>query len=85
MSSVIVPNISLAKPLPGTFQNPGRANAQFRVTLNGAAGQSYEIQVSPDLKTWTPLTTVTNTSGVMQITDTIAANWPKKFYRALSK
>lgn len=83
LSSVILPNVTLAKPLPGTFQNAGRTNNQFRVLFSGVVGKPYELQTSSDLKTWTPVSTFTNTLSLMQLTDTMGIG--KKFYRALSK
>jgi subtilisin family serine protease len=59
---------------------------QFRLSLTGGTNQVYEIQVSPDLTNWTRLLTVTNTSGTLQINDSInGGGWPQKFYRALAK
>jgi hypothetical protein len=55
------------------------------VKLTGAVGQVYEVQVSPNLKTWTTAGTATNTTGTVEAIDTISASWPLKYYRAITK
>jgi enediyne biosynthesis protein E4 len=57
----------------------------LQVSVIGAVGFSYEVQTSKDLSTWTPWTTITNTSRTMTITDTSVTNPSARFYRALAR
>ena len=59
------------------------ANGQFRFTLSGAAGRYYDIQASGDLNLWGPVTRVFNTNGTVVITDPVASNLRRRFYRAV--
>lgn len=76
---------STAAPSPARFEVPLKAGQQFRARLKGVVGQRYEVQVSPDLKTWSVLGTVTNVTGSVEIADPISGAWPKKFYRAITR
>jgi poly(3-hydroxybutyrate) depolymerase len=75
----------------------GSANAAAKVTQSGidgsnhpfftfdsVAGESYEIQCSTDLLSWTPLATLSGTGASVTFNDefTQATSEPKKFYRA---
>jgi poly(3-hydroxybutyrate) depolymerase len=75
----------------------GSANAAAKITqagINGSnhpfftfdsvAGESYEIQCSTDLLSWTPMATLSGTGGSITYTDefTHAPNVPRKFHRA---
>jgi poly(3-hydroxybutyrate) depolymerase len=54
------------------------------ITFDSVAGESYEIQCSTDLLSWTPVTTISGTGGAVTYTDefTHAPSVPKKFHRA---
>ena len=55
---------------------------QFVMTVSGLIGQTYEIEATPDLVTWTVIGMVTlDASGSSDFTDTNAANFPQRFYR----
>jgi hypothetical protein len=54
----------------------------FRFDLLGDPGRSYEVQASGDLRTWTRLTIVTNSAGVLPLSDSGAATSAQRFYRA---
>jgi hypothetical protein len=56
-------------------------NRQFRLRVSGTSGESYIIQGSTNLSTWTPL--LTNSATLYDFTDTAALNFPFRFYRAL--
>jgi len=58
-----------------------QTNRQFGFELGGTSGQSYIIQASADLKTWSPLTT--NTAAFYNFLDSAAGNYPSRFYRAV--
>jgi subtilisin family serine protease len=87
LAQVIAPSggVSGGTPTPAKFEAPAVVDGQFRVRLKGTIGQVYEVQVSPDLTNWTPLGTVTNTTGTAEMADPISTDWPKKFYRAVTK
>ncbi len=69
-------------PRPG-ISSPTRLSAsQFRLTVNGTAGQNYTIQYSTNLTTWNPVL-VTNPSGsTFTVTDSSATN-SRRYYRVL--
>jgi len=55
---------------------------QFILTVSGPTGQTYDVQATQDLKTWTVIGTVTvGAGGSLDFTDTNAANFPQRFYR----
>jgi poly(3-hydroxybutyrate) depolymerase len=56
------------------------------VTFDSVAGESYEIQCSADLITWTPMATLSGTGSSITYTDefTQAPGEPRKFHRALT-
>jgi poly(3-hydroxybutyrate) depolymerase len=75
----------------------GSANAAAKITqagINGSnhpfftfdsvAGESYEIQCSTDLLSWTPMATLSGTGGSVTYTDefTQAPSVPRQFHRA---
>ena len=72
-------------PAPAQFVGPSTKSGQFRMKLQGVAGNVYDIQTSSDLKTWTMLSTVTNATGVIDFSDPLTVSSSKKFYRAVSR
>ena len=57
---------------------PGGA---FRFQLSALTGDSYRIDVSSDLATWTPLTTLTPNISPWSVDDAAAAGMSNRFYR----
>jgi poly(3-hydroxybutyrate) depolymerase len=55
-------------------------------TFHSVAGESYEIQCSTDLISWTPMATLSGTGGSITYTDEFihAPSGPRKFHRALT-
>jgi poly(3-hydroxybutyrate) depolymerase len=55
-------------------------------TFDSVAGESYEIQCSTDLVSWTPMATLSGTGSSITYTDEFAQapGEPKKFHRALT-
>jgi poly(3-hydroxybutyrate) depolymerase len=55
-------------------------------TFDSVAGESYEIQCSTNLVSWTPMATLSGTGNSITYTDefTQAPSTPKKFHRALT-
>lgn len=56
-------------------------NGQFRFRVAGTSGESYIIQGSTNLTTWTPL--LTNSATLYDFTDASGPNLPLRYYRAL--
>jgi hypothetical protein len=55
---------------------------QFGLTVSGLIGQTYDIEATQDLVTWTVIGAVTlDASGSSGFTDTNAACFPQRFYR----
>ncbi len=56
------------------------------ISFDSVAGESYEIQCSTDLVSWTPMATLSGTGGSVTYTDefTHAPSVPRKFHRALT-
>lgn len=52
-------------------------------TFDSVAGESYEVQCSPDLLSWTPMATLSGTGSSITYTDEFihAPSLPRKFYR----
>ena len=57
---------------------PGR---QFRTRLVGVAGLTNVIQATTNFNSWTPVST--NSVGLYDFTDTAAASYQRRFYRAM--
>ncbi|MEY2407948.1 MAG: large repetitive protein, partial [Verrucomicrobiota bacterium] len=60
---------------------PAPNSVQLR--LVGETGARWSLQVSTDLHDWQPLTTVTNTTGLVEFIDSSAISPPQRFYRAV--
>jgi hypothetical protein len=81
--SAFSPEISYLVPanLPAVQIRNGLAG-QFILTVSGPPGQTYDVQASPDLSTWTVIGTVTpGAGGSLDFIDTNTANFPQRFYR----
>jgi hypothetical protein len=58
-----------------------QANGSVLLEAQGSPGESFNIQATADLINWLNLgTAITDTNGLMQFTDTNAANYPARFY-----
>ena len=62
---------------------PGFTNQQFRLLLTGPVGSNVVIQASSNLNAWVPVQTNPLSGGVLNFNDTLATNYPSRFYRAL--
>jgi len=58
-------------------------SSQFVFQLQGQVGIPYVIQRSPDLVTWTPVSTNKLLSGTLNITNSLAPSTPNQFWRAI--
>lgn len=68
-------------PHPYLTRSAWLTNRQFQFRLAGTSGQSYILQGSTNLTSWTSL--LTNTTPLFDYTDTNATNFHNRFYRAL--
>lgn len=68
------PNLQLTRSL-------WRTNRQFQFRVAGTSGQSYVIEGSTNLVQWTLL--LTNSATLYDFTDTNAAQFPHRVYRAI--
>lgn len=59
--------------------------AGIRLGCLGAAGASYELQASEDLKTWAPVATLTSATGTTEYLIPAGTTSGMTFYRAASK
>jgi len=63
----------------------GPSAGQFQVRLDGIPGRSYVLTASPDLITWSPLSTnVLPASGLWWFTDPVSSTQQDRYYRAIS-
>lgn len=73
----------------GTFMPPSgpqltsiqNTNRVTSVVVSGTIGESYELQVSSNLSTWTDFESKTNTEGAVTFTDT--NQFIQRFYRVM--
>jgi Immunoglobulin domain/Immunoglobulin I-set domain len=77
--------LTVTPPTPTTPKFAGinfTSTGQIQLQLSGKIGSSYAIDISSNLIDWVQLTTLTNTTGTAQFTDTSATNHPQGYYRA---
>jgi hypothetical protein len=58
-------------------------SGEFQFRFEGAVGERYSLEVSDDLKTWTPVGTFTNTFNPAWFRDATALQPGARFYRAV--
>ena len=69
------------RPTPPSFAGPRwLANRRFQFTLNGGTGLSYIVQTSPDLATWSAITTNT---APFDFIDSVASDQSVRIYRGV--
>ena len=69
------------KPTPPSFAGlKWLTNRRIQFTLNGGTGLSYIVQASPDLATWSSITTNT---APFDFIDTVASNQSVRIYRGV--
>jgi hypothetical protein len=73
------PPVEASKPEIASVTYSAAGGAQLTVT--GTPGQSQSVFVSSDLKTWTLLASVVNSTGTLSVNDPSAANLNQRFYR----
>jgi hypothetical protein len=73
------------KEVPTTsfwLETPKWLASIVQLVLHGPAGRRFQVQASTNLSKWSGLAFVTNTSGTASYRDTLASNWPARYYRA---
>jgi hypothetical protein len=74
----IVPN---AKTI-SAMSLKSQTNGAMRLQIQAVAGHTYQIDVSTNLVDWTFWTNQFTTNGTIQVLDTDATNYSRRFYRA---
>ena len=59
------------------------AGGAIQITFLGQAGQTYRVEVSADLKSWSPYTNVLAAESSFDITVPFEGKAPARYYRAL--
>jgi hypothetical protein len=71
--------------VPGMMKPLGKSSpgSPMRLQFSGAIGQTYDIQASTDLRTWSTISTMANLSSNAWVTyqDPQSTVFPKRFYR----
>jgi Fibronectin type III domain len=81
LESAFSNEISFVPGLP-TVRIRVMSSGQAVLTVTGLIGHTYDIQVTPDLKSWTVIGTVTvGASGSVNFTNSNAPTFPNRFYR----
>jgi hypothetical protein len=69
---------------PAQVQIRSAPAGQLILTVSGSSGQTYNVQATQDLKTWTVIgTTTIGAGGSLDFTDTNEASFPQRFYRTV--
>ena len=80
--------VAQASFVPVSWLQPAASSVsnQFRLSLYGVTGTSYQILASTNLVNWQTQATVTipatSTSGFVLYTNSVSKNTPRRFYRA---
>ncbi len=75
-----VARVSLVVPL--SFVMTHEINHAFRTSITGPIGSNVVVSASTNFQSWTPLVTNQLSGGLLNFTDTLAPNFPRRFYRA---
>jgi hypothetical protein len=68
-----------------TSTSIAKINDQVKVRIRGKIGDTYDIASSPDLKNWTPITSITLTETAYDYTEAASAVVNTRFYRAVKR
>src|ERR1017187_450094 len=69
---------------PLSFDSGAMTANGFELKLSGPMVPSYVIEASTNLTNWTPISTNSGLTGSVVFTDTEAANFSQRFYRAMT-
>ena len=64
------------------FEKPILSPGAIRLVLHSPTNLPFRLLASTNLQDWTSLATVTNTVGTVEFTNSLSANFPRRFYRA---
>lgn len=70
---------------PLTLAAAGMTTNGLLLNLSGPAPANYVILASIDLNNWSPISTNAVSAGKLAYTDTAAAAYPQRFYRAIAQ
>jgi hypothetical protein len=76
-------NKPVVAPLP-FLGSAKRVSGSFQFQGNLGAGDSYNLEVSPDLKNWSSLESGVSNGSVLEFSDSDASKFSFRFYRAAS-
>ncbi len=76
-------SVAVGASTPGSLSLRKMSDGSYVVDLTGQANQTYIVQTSPDLATWTPISTNILLGGVAHIADAASATNSPRYYRAL--
>jgi hypothetical protein len=71
--------------LPPRFTYAGQGATGFELRLTGSPGATYLLEASSDFQNWTPISTNAAPTGTIEFTDSDAASFEQRFYRAVTK
>ena len=63
------------------FTSEAFTNGAFRLSFSATKGSNYVLEASTNLTTWTPLLTNVPTTNFIDVFDTNASTYPRRFYR----
>jgi len=69
-------NISLSQPVKAI-------DGFFHFTITSSPGLVLRVEATTNLTTWTPIATVTNTTGIWDFADTNSPSFKQRFYRVV--
>jgi WD40 repeat protein len=81
--AVVLARLELAPSQPRIL-SPEWSGTGFRCTIAGAVGDDFMVQYSADLRTWVPVLTNRFQTDTFQFSQTVPANSPRRFYRAVA-
>jgi VCBS repeat-containing protein len=70
---------------PLSFSSAKMTAVGFSLQLSGVPASTYVIEASTNLTDWTPISTNSGLTGSVVFTDTEAANFSQRFYRAMAR
>jgi autotransporter-associated beta strand protein len=83
-NSVAASVLFLVQPL--NFTSEGfLANQQFQMEFTGVTGSNYVLQATTNFLTWTPISTNTAVTNLLNLVDPGATNYPYRFYRVVQE
>lgn len=79
----VAPSANFVEWMPFQFLAPQYTNNIFLTGVSGVSGKSYVFQATTNFTDWVSLSTNTAPMDLFNLIDTNAANFPRRFYRAI--